>query len=64
MPIFVSEIYPGWLRHWGEANWSPTDVSKQINGYLEKFRSFNLYVIHGGTCFGITTGSNGGKGSF
>lgn len=64
VPIFSAEIYPGWLRHWGEANWGPTDITPQISGYLEKFRSFNMYVVHGGTCFGITTGSNGGLGSF
>lgn len=21
VPVFVSEIYPGWLRHWDETDW-------------------------------------------
>lgn len=24
VPVFSSETYPGWLRHWGEGNWAPT----------------------------------------
>lgn len=64
VPIFASEVYPGWLRHWGESDWTPTDISGILGDYLKKFRSFNMYVVHGGTCFGITTGSNGGQGSF
>ena len=26
VPILVGEIYPGWLRHWGEKPWSITDI--------------------------------------
>ena len=26
VPYIVTELYPGWLRHWGESDWSPGDV--------------------------------------
>jgi beta-galactosidase GanA len=65
VPVFCSEIYPGWLTHWGE-KWQHPDVdgvAKQLQALLEKKRSFNLYVLHGGTNFGFWAGANsGGKG--
>src|SRR5207253_1850603 len=30
VPVFSGETYPGWLRHWGEGNWEPTNVSKEL----------------------------------
>jgi len=63
VPVFSSEAYPGWLRHWGEGNWSPSDVSGLVTFYMEKKKSFNLYMLHGGSNFGFTAGANnGGKG--
>ncbi|RFM33819.1 beta-galactosidase [Chitinophaga silvisoli] len=65
VPAFSSESYPGWLTHWGE-NFAHPDTSgilKEIRFLLSTKRSFNLYVIHGGTNFGFTAGANsGGKG--
>lgn len=57
-PVFSSETYPGWLRHWGEGNWLATDKSKTIKWYMDTGFSFNLFVLHGGTNFGLTAGSN------
>lgn len=62
VPVFSSEVYPGWLRHWGEGNWSPTDVSGLLKFYMEKKKSFNLYMLHGGSNFGFTAGANSGGG--
>jgi beta-galactosidase len=65
VPVFCSEIYPGWLTHWGEKWQHPAidGVLKELQGLLEKKRSFNLYVVHGGTNFGFWAGANsGGKG--
>lgn len=65
VPAFSSETYPGWLTHWGEkwARPDTTDLLKEVRFLLETKRSFNLYVIHGGTNFGFTAGANsGGKG--
>ena len=63
VPVFSGETYPGWLRHWGEKDWSPSDVSGDIDFYMKTKKSFSLYLVHGGTNFGFNTGANhGGKG--
>lgn len=65
VPVFSSETYPGWLTHWGEEFARPDTVSliKEIKFLMDNKKSFNLYVIHGGTNFGFTAGANsGGKG--
>jgi beta-galactosidase len=65
VPSFSAETYPGWLTHWGE-KWAKTDtinLLKEIKFLMDNKKSFNLYVIHGGTNFGYTAGANsGGKG--
>jgi beta-galactosidase len=60
LPSFSSETYPGWLTHWKEkwARTSTADVLKELTFLLENKKSFNLYVIHGGTNFGFTAGAN------
>ncbi|MDB5155802.1 MAG: beta-galactosidase [Mucilaginibacter sp.] len=63
MPSFSSETYPGWLTHWGE-KWATADtpsIRKELTYLLKNKRSFNLYVIHGGTNFGYTAGANAGS---
>ncbi len=60
VPAFSSETYPGWLTHWGE-KWNRPDTAdllKQVRFLLNTKRSFNFYVIHGGTNFGFTAGAN------
>lgn len=59
-PYFVSEFYPGWLDHWNEpfVTTSIDDVVKVTKAYLDSCVSFNIYVIHGGTNFGFTSGAN------
>lgn len=65
VPILSAETYPGWLRHWGEGNWRPTDITGAVNWFVDAKKSFCFYVIHGGTSFGFTTGANdGGKGGY
>lgn len=65
VPVFSSETYPGWLTHWGEA-WARPDTAallREVKFLMEHRKSFNFYVIHGGTNFGFTAGANsGGKG--
>ncbi len=65
VPVFSSETYPGWLTHWGE-EWIKPDTGKllrEVKFLMDNKKSFNLYVIHGGTNFGYTAGANsGGKG--
>ncbi|MCU0362402.1 MAG: beta-galactosidase [Bacteroidales bacterium] len=65
VPVFSSETYPGWLTHWGEkwARPDTTELLKEVKFLMDNKKSFNLYVIHGGTNFGFTAGANsGGKG--
>lgn len=60
VPSFSSETYPGWLTHWGE-KWARPDsvnLKKEMEYLLKNKKSFNLYVIHGGTNFGFTAGAN------
>lgn len=60
VPSFSSETYPGWLTHWGE-KWARPDTNglkKDVEFLLKNKKSFNLYVIHGGTNFGFTAGAN------
>jgi beta-galactosidase len=59
VPAFSGETYPGWLTHWKEA-WQRTDTSvlPEVRYLLQHKRSFNLYVVHGGTNFGFTAGAN------
>jgi len=58
VPVFSSEIYPGWLRHWGEGNWRSTNKNKLIEWFMENKYSFNMFVFHGGSSFGFTSGAN------
>jgi len=65
VPVFSSETYPGWLTHWGEqwARPKTDDLVKEVTFLLTAKKSFNFYVIHGGTNFAFTAGANsGGKG--
>ncbi len=60
VPSFSGETYPGWLTHWGE-KWARPDTNslkKEISYLLQHKKSFNFYVIHGGTNFGFTAGAN------
>ena len=60
VPSFSSETYPGWLTHWKEkyAKTSTADIVKEVTYLLDHKKSFNLYVIHGGTNFGFNAGAN------
>lgn len=59
-PYMVAEFYPGWLDHWGEpfTRIQPEQTVKQAEKYLQNKVSFNVYMVHGGTNFGFTSGAN------
>jgi beta-galactosidase len=60
VPSFCSELYPGWLTHWGEP-WQRGDTPKLLNDVkwlMDHKKSFNFYVVHGGTNFGYWAGAN------
>ncbi len=60
VPSFCSELYPGWLTHWGEKWQRPdtTELIKDVKWLMDNKKSFNFYVIHGGTNFGYWAGAN------
>ena len=63
VPVFCSELYPGWLTHWGET-WASVDTAKvlqEVRWLMDHRKSFNLYPLHGGTNFGWTAGANMGE---
>lgn len=59
-PYMVAEYYPGWLHHWAEPfpNIGAPQVTQQIDKYLKNEVHFNVYMVHGGTNFGFTSGAN------
>jgi len=59
-PMMVAEFYPGWLDHWGDKHGTvPTErILKNLNYFLENKASFNFYMLHGGTSFGMWSGAN------
>ena len=61
-----SELYPGWLTHWGEgmANVSAMSTVGAISGALAVNGSINLYMGYGGTNFAFNNGANGGGSDF
>lgn len=59
-PYMVAELYPGWLTHWGDPfPVTPTDsFLPEYDSLLVHGVSINLYMFHGGTNFGFTSGAN------
>ena len=59
-PYMVAEFYPGWLIHWAEKfPVTPTRTSSaRYDSLLARGASVNLYMFHGGTNFGFTSGAN------
>ena len=58
LPVWMGEGYPGWLTHWGDNDFARGDFAATLRRLLEEDRSFNLYVVHGGTNFGFGAGAN------
>lgn len=59
-PYMVAEFYTGWLHHWAEPfpSVEASTVARKAEDYLKNGVSFNLYMVHGGTNFGFTSGAN------
>ena len=58
MPVWMGEGYPGWITHWGDKGFARGDFAGTLARLLAEGRSFNLYVVHGGTNFGFGAGAN------
>ncbi|HJR10719.1 MAG TPA: beta-galactosidase [Rhodanobacteraceae bacterium] len=58
LPVWMGEGYPGWLTHWGDKAFARGDFAATLRKLLTGNRSFNMYVVHGGTNFGFGAGAN------
>ncbi|XP_032786676.2 beta-galactosidase [Daphnia magna] len=58
-PRVNSEFYPGWLDLWGEphSKVDKRDVAKTLDDMLALNASVSMYMFHGGTSFGFTSGA-------
>ncbi|GFZ97716.1 beta-galactosidase [Dyella caseinilytica] len=57
-PVWQGEGYPGWITHWGDLDFARGNFTGTLRKLLAEGRSFNMYVVHGGTNFGFTAGGN------
>ena len=63
IPIFTGEmptVFTGGATHWGE-EWAKGDsvqLLNEVKQLMDNKKSFNFYVIHGGTNFGYTAGAS------
>jgi beta-galactosidase len=59
-PLMCGEFYPGWFDTWGQPH-HRGNVGKYLRDLetmLQMNASFSIYMAHGGTSFGFTTGAD------
>lgn len=59
-PLMCGEFWAGWFDHWGGIH-HRTPVAAQaadLDALLATGASVNIYMVHGGTNFGTTSGAN------
>lgn len=59
-PLMCSEFWCGWFDHWGAHHHTtdPADSARELDALLAAGASVNIYMLHGGTNFGLTNGAN------
>ncbi len=59
-PLMCGEFYPGWFDSWGSRHHTGSidNVVKDIAYMLDHKASFSIYMVHGGTSFGLWSGAN------
>lgn len=59
-PLICAEFYPGWFDSWGGRHHtgSTEGVVRDLKYMLDHNASFSIYMAHGGTSFGFTSGAN------
>ncbi|MFD0484050.1 beta-galactosidase family protein [Kineococcus sp. GCM10028916] len=64
-PLVCSEFWVGWFDHWGSHHRTtpPEAAVAELTTMLERGAGVNVYVVHGGTNFGFTSGAND-KGTY
>lgn len=59
-PLLCGEFWSGWFDHWYEQHHTrtPENIASDVEALMDSGASFNLYMFHGGTNFGFTSGAN------
>ncbi len=59
-PLMCAEFWIGWFDHWGEPHHvrDAADAAADLDRLLAAGASVNIYMFHGGTNFGFTSGAN------
>lgn len=60
-PLMCAEYWCGWFDAWGQprqGNSTGDANARDVGWMVDQGVSFNLYVLHGGTNFGFTSGAN------
>lgn len=59
-PLMCGEYYPGWFDSWGKPHHTgPTaPIIHDLKWMLDHRASFSIYMVHGGTSFGLWSGAN------
>ena len=59
-PLMCGEFYPGWFDSWGSGHHRGNDKNTlgDLQYMLENKASFSIYMVHGGTSFGLWSGAN------
>lgn len=59
-PLMCSEFWVGWFDWWGGVHHTAGtgDAARELDALLAAGASVNIYMVHGGTNFGLTNGAN------
>ncbi|SEM84674.1 beta-galactosidase [Mucilaginibacter gossypiicola] len=59
-PLMCGEYYPGWFDSWGAPHHTGSNdhLIRELGWMLDHKASFSIYMIHGGTSFGLWAGAN------
>lgn len=60
-PLMCGEHWCGWFDRWGAKHHTDNaeeTLGKSLDGFFKEDASFNLYMFHGGTNFGFSSGAN------
>ncbi|HEU5332491.1 MAG TPA: beta-galactosidase [Actinocrinis sp.] len=59
-PLMAGEFWVGWFDHWGGRHHlrPAEEAAAELETLLAAGASVNLYMLHGGTNFGFTSGAN------
>ena len=65
-PLFSTEYWPGWFDLWGHPH-ETRPIAPQLadlNTMLGQGASVNIYMVHGGTSFGMMAGASQSTGAY